>query len=224
MTKFKFAALTSVVLLAATLAGCSSTPTAIERKLFTIQTNYLDMVQVKTQTVQQVVSVTNVINDHQVVVHDVTNFIPVTVQVTNKVEVQTLGPASAATTTATTIGSSIANVVEPGSGTILGLAVGGLLALWREIRNRKLKGDNNILTDASIALTQIVETAREVLSKTPQGKEVADKLTSWMISHQSETGTISAISQIVKDNVSETNAQAAAAQILGLIGDTNKKT
>ena len=92
----------------------------------------------------------------------VTNIVPVFM--TNLVQVPVTNlvakPEALATIEAT---GSIVNTFAPGIGSILALALGGLYHGYRQVRNRKVNE----------ALVQGVETARAVLTTTPQGQSCA---------------------------------------------------
>lgn len=159
--------------------GCSSTPTATERKIFDVSTNY---------------------------VASGTNIIPIYVETikTNWV-------------TAINAGGSVVNTAAPGVGTLVSTGILGLLSIFLGIRNRQYAGQNTSLSQAAGTLAQIIETGREVLSKTPQGQQAANAFTAWMVTHQADTNTIAQITQIVKDSTDNEEAQKAADQILALI-------
>ena len=103
---------------------------------------------------------------------------------------------------------SIVNTFAPGIGSILALALGGLYHGYRQVRNRKVNE----------ALVQGVETARAILTTTPQG-EVADAaFVKWLMEHQREAGVFVTVSQLVEqlsDNpAARMTAQEIAARVL----------
>ena len=213
--------------------GCSTTPTALDRAVATVTTNYTPVLALQTNTITLVqtnvvvntITVTNAIG--QVVPVYVTNLFLDTVWKTNVVIATnmvasgyTMTPNSTATATAG-IAGAVSNLAAPGIGE---LVTGGLLAglsLFLGWRNRQMNGQNDALSQAAGTLSQIIETGRELMSKTTQGQKAADAFTQWMITHQAATQTIGEISQIVKSSTNNAEAQAAANQILALIGQTS---
>lgn len=211
------------------LCGCSTTPTGVDRAVANVQTNYAPVLAlqtnvitlVQTNTVVQVVTVTNSVGVPVPIF--TTNSQPITtyqtnvVLVTNQVPTYTLTPNATATGVAGAVGA-VTNTFLPGTG---GLVTSGLLAalsIFLGFRNRQMNGQNDALSQAAGVLAQTIETGREVLANTAQGKQASDAFTAWMVSHQADTNTIATISQIVKSSTNNVQAQAAANQILALIG------
>ncbi|HOA62350.1 MAG TPA: hypothetical protein PKK57_13465 [Verrucomicrobiota bacterium] len=136
----------------------------------------------------------------------VTNFVPVfytnTVQVpvTNLVaKPEVLGAIEAA--------GSVTNTFLPGVGSILALALGGLYHGYRQVRNRKVNE----------ALVQGVETARAILTTTPQGQAADAQFAKWLMDHQKEAGVFTTVSGLVEklsDNpAARLTAQEIAARV-----------
>ena len=98
---------------------------------------------------------------------------------------------------------SVVNTFMPGIGSIFALALGGLYHGYRQIRNRKVNE----------ALVQGVETARAVLTTTPQGQAADDALVAWLKAHQREAGVLGAVSGLVEATADNAAAQVAAAEI-----------
>ena len=73
---------------------------------------------------------------------------------------------------------TVVNTFAPGVGSIMALALGGLYHGYRQVRNRKVNE----------ALIQGVETARAVLTTTPQGQSVDAQFVRWLMKHQREAG------------------------------------
>lgn len=69
------------------------------------------------------------------------------------------------------------------------------------VRNRKVNE----------ALIQGVETARAVLTTTPQGQAADDQFVKWLMDHQKEAGVFSTVSQLV-DQLTDNPAAKMAAQ------------
>ncbi len=129
-----------------------------------------------------------------------TNFVPVFM--TNLVQVPVTNlvakPEAVAMIDAT---GSIVNTFAPGIGSILALALGGLYHGYRQVRNRKVNE----------ALIQGVETARAVLTTTPQGQAADAQLVKWLMEHQKEAGVFATVSQRV-DRLTDNPAAKVAAQ------------
>lgn len=222
--------LTSTLLLCGglLLIGCSTTPTAFDRSFAEIRTNYVPVLVLQTNVVTvtrtnlavDVVTITNSVGVPVPVF--VTNLVASSVPVTNYLIVTNLTPviqmtpSTNAVATASLIGAAVNNVV-PGFGSLITEGLLGALAVFLGFRARRMSGQNNALSQVAGTLAQTIETAREVMSKTPQGQEAANAFTQWMVSHQAETNTIADITNIVRTWTNNTEAQAAAAQILALI-------
>ncbi len=210
------------------LIGCASTvPTAFERTFATVETNYVPILVLHTNIVTQVqtnVQTVTVTNQIGVAVPVFTTNL-VTVQQTNVTAVTVtneqyvLTPNGTAKAVAGGLGMA-GNMVAPGFGGLVTSGVLGLLTLWFGYRNRQFAGKNDALTQSAGVLAQIIETGREVLATTPQGKDASNAFTSWMVSHQAETDTIATITKLVRDNVDNGEAQNAARKILELINKT----
>ena len=129
-----------------------------------------------------------------------TNFVPVFY--TNIVQVPVTNlvakPEALAAIDAT---GSVVNTFMPGIGSIFALALGGLYHGYRQIRNRKVNE----------ALVQGVETARAVLTTTPQGQAADAQFVKWLMDHQKEAGVFATVSALV-DQVSDNPAARLTAQ------------
>jgi hypothetical protein len=130
----------------------------------------------------------------------VTNVVPVFM--TNLVQVPVTNfvakPEAEAAIQAT---GSIVNAFAPGIGSIVALSLGGLYHGYRQFRNRKVNE----------ALVQGVETARAVLTTTPQGQAVDAQFVRWLMEHQKEAGVFATVSQLV-DQLSDNPAAKMTAQ------------
>jgi hypothetical protein len=130
----------------------------------------------------------------------VTNFVPVfmtnwmQVPVTNLVH----RPEAEATIQAT---GSLINTFVPGIGSIVALALGGLYHGYRQVRNRQVNQ----------ALVQGVETARAVLTTTPQGQAADAQFVKWLMEHQKEAGVFTIVSDLV-DQLTDNPAATLTAQ------------
>ena len=132
----------------------------------------------------------------------VTNFVPVfytnmvQVPVTNLVaRPEVLGAIEAA--------GSVTNTFLPGIGSILALALGGLYHGYRQVRNRKVNE----------ALIQGVETARAVLTTTPQGQAADAQFVKWLMDHQKEAGVFTTVSGLVEQFTDNPAARLTAQEI-----------
>src|SRR5437764_15037661 len=83
---------------------------------------------------------------------------------------------------------SIINTFAAGVGSIVALAVGELYHGYRQVRNRKVNE----------ALVQGVETARAVLTTTPQGKAADAQFVKWLMDQQREAGVFTTVSDLVE--------------------------
>src|SRR5512135_625171 len=130
----------------------------------------------------------------------VTNFVPVFY--TNVVQVPVTNlVAKPEAEAAIQAAGSIINTFAPGVGSILALALAGLYHGYRQVRNRKVNE----------ALVQGVETARAVLTTTPQGQAVDAQFVKWLMEHQKEAGVFTTVSALV-DQVSDNPAAKLTAQ------------
>lgn len=206
------------------LAGCAAVPTKFDRIFADVQTNYVPVLVIHTnvltvlQTNVATVTVTNQVGvavpifQTNVVTAFQTNLVPV--MVTNEQYTLTAKPIVAEVAG---VAGTVGNIAAPGSGALITGAIGALATIFLGYRNRQFKGQNNALSQSAGVLTQIIETGREVMATTPQGRDAADEFTTWMKEHQKSTQTAATIADLVKDNVSNQDAQRAAAQILALL-------
>src|SRR5262245_15089153 len=124
----------------------------------------------------------------------VTNFVQV--PVTNLVA----KPETEAAISAT---GSVINTFAPGVGSIVALALGGLYHGYRQVRNRKVNE----------ALVQGVETARAVLTTTPQGQAADAHFVKWLMDHQREAGVFTTVSGLVEQLSDNPAARITAQEI-----------
>lgn len=210
--------------------GCKSTtpPTGFEKTFANYQTNYVEKLVVltnvvplyQTNTVVNVVTVTNAVGvpvavpftNYNTVVTYTTN---VAVG-TNMVGVVTAAPSDTAKAVAGTVGSVVGTFV-PGAGGLVTSGILGLLSIFFGVRARQFSGKNTALSQVAGTLAQTIETAREILAKTPQGQAIDTQFVAWMVKNQNATDTISQIGKLVKDTVDNEEAKAAADQIIALM-------
>jgi hypothetical protein len=136
----------------------------------------------------------------------VTNFVPVFYTNLVQVPVTNLVAKTGVVATIDATGSVI-NTFMPGIGSIVALALGGLYHGYRQVRNRKVNE----------ALIQGVETARAILSTTPQGQAADAQFVRWLMEHQKEAGvftTVSGLVELLSDNpAARLTAQAIAERV-----------
>ena len=130
----------------------------------------------------------------------VTNFVPVFYTNLVQVPVTNLVAKPEALATIEAFGS-VTNTFLPGVGSILALALGGLYHGYRQVRNRKVNE----------ALVQGVETARAILTTTPQGQAADAQFVKWLMDHQKEAGVFATVSGLV-DQLSDNPAARLTAQ------------
>jgi hypothetical protein len=130
----------------------------------------------------------------------VTNFVPVFY--TNLVEVPVTNVVSNPVAEASiSAAGSLVNLFAPGLGSVIALVLGGLYHGYRQLRNRRVNE----------ALVQGVETARAVLTTTPQGQAADAQFVRWLMAHQKEAGVFATVSDLV-DQVSDNPAARMTAQ------------
>jgi hypothetical protein len=203
------------------LSGCSSLDRAYKQEvtwsdvpqvhMFTntvVVTNTVPVVTERTNVVYVTNEVSGIVSGYatrepvatNMVTAVVTNFVPVFM--TNMVQVPVtnlVGKPEAEATIQTT--GSVINTFAPGIGSIVALALGGLYHAYRQLRNRKVNE----------ALIQGVETARAVLTTTPQGQAVDAQFVRWLMEHQKESGVFATVSTLV-DQLSDNPAAKMTAQ------------
>jgi hypothetical protein len=130
----------------------------------------------------------------------VTNLVPVFMTNVVQVPVTNLVAKPEAEAAIGAVGS-VVNTFAPGIGSIVALALGGLYHGYRQVRNRRVNE----------ALVQGVETARAVLTTTPQGKAADAQLVKWLMDHQREAGVLGTVSDLV-ESVSDNPAARMTAQ------------
>lgn len=129
-----------------------------------------------------------------------TNTVPVFETNLVQVPVTNLVASPAALATIGAIGA-VGDTYLPGIGSMIALLLGGLYHGYRQVRNRKVNE----------ALVQGVETAREILETTPQGKAADAQFVKWLMEHQKEAGVFTTVANLV-DNLSDNPAAKLTAQ------------
>jgi hypothetical protein len=131
-----------------------------------------------------------------------TNFVPVLV--TNCVQVPVTNlVAKPEAEAAIAAAGSVVNTFAPGVGSVVALVLGGLYHGYRQLRNRKVNE----------ALVQGVETARAVLTATPQGRVVDAQFVKWLMQHQKEAGVFATVSDLVDELSDNPAARLTAREI-----------
>jgi hypothetical protein len=142
----------------------------------------------------------------------VTNFVPVFY--TNVVQVPVTNlVAKPEAEVAIQAAGSVVNTFAPGIGSILALALGGLYHGYRQVRNRKVNE----------ALVQGVETARAVLTTTPQGQAVDAQFVKWLMDHQKEAGIFTTVSGLVEQLSDNPAARLTAQEISARVQQTQQQ-
>lgn len=191
-------------------AGCASLsgpPSALEASLFNVETNHVQEVQAATNTVPVVLPVTTAAGETVLV----TNYVERVVYVTNSVPVYTFSPGDrveAVRDSATQIG----NLVAPGSGTLIGLVVGGVASIWASIRSARSR-------KLAAGMAQAIETARKVLQTTPQGQAADKAFVQWLKRHQTEQGVMVEVLKLIQKTVDDKDAERVAGEISRLIAE-----
>ena len=98
---------------------------------------------------------------------------------------------------------SIVNTFLPGIGSMVALLLGGLYHGYRQVRNRRVNE----------ALVQGVETARAVLTTTPQGQAADAAFVKWLMEHQKEAGVFTIVSGLVDQFTDNPAAKMTAQEI-----------
>jgi len=178
------------------LSGCATLDRAYRQEV--TWTN-APVVEVVTNAVVVSRSVTGPMGTN-VVTEVVTNFVPVFYTNMVRVAVTNLAARPEALASIEAAGVGI-NTFAPGIGSIVALVLGGLYHGYRQLRNRKVNE----------ALVQGVETARAILTTTPQGQVADAHFVKWLMDHQKEAGVFATVSDLV-ERVSDSPAARVAAQ------------
>lgn len=201
--------------LALCITGCKlvgtdpSAPNGFERLVFTTVTNYIavpmqvtqtnivthEQVVYATNTVGQIVTVTNVFFMPEYRVVTITNIIP---QYENKVNGGTTATIQAA-------GTAI-NTFLPGVGGIASSGLLALLGLWAQLRSSK-RGQTNS------TLAQEIETIREFIKSLPSGAKYDQAITAFLQTHQLESGVAQQVLGILQNQVDNQEAKTALQEI-----------
>lgn len=195
--------------------GCQSAPpTKVEHFLFDVTTNRTEVVE--PQTVQEPeVTRTNVVTMDQATGATVTNSVTRTnwvsreILVTNVVEEYALSP-NATAKAAQESGAAIANLLAPGSGSLVGLILGAIPAIWATLRSRK-KGA------VAASTMQGLQVFRAFIQQTEGGQAVDRELTRWLQKHQVETGVANEVLKLLGSVVDDRDAKRVASEIQDIL-------
>ena len=192
------------------VAGCAAfadtrNPNIVERTIYDVHTNYIDVAVLHTNVVTQVNTVT-VTNEQNNIV-TTTNTVVMTniVSSTDQVPVYGLTTKTATASTVSAIGAGI-NIVAPGVGSCVSLGLMALLTLFAHLRGLKHAA-------TSSTLAQEVETMREFIQSLPNGTKYDTAITGWLQAHQLETGVATQVLGIVGNVVDNPAAKVAAQEI-----------
>ena len=177
-------------------AGCGAPPVAVEQHFYTITTN-------ETPVVTSAATVAAVTNDN------VVTFTTNVVYSTNIQVGYVFTPNLTNAAPAVEIARGIGNVFGP-YGDLIAAAIIGVLALWGKVRSQQASKAEA----ASAVLAQGIETLREILKTTPQGRELDTQIVALLSKQQITAGVIREVARIVNDNVDNPAAKQAARALL----------
>src|SRR5512143_3599237 len=213
----------ALALLAACASGCSTLDRAYKQEVTwtnapvvqvvtntVVVTNLVPQVVERTSVVYVTNAATGAVSGYatrepvatNIVTAVVTNFVPVFYTNVVRVPVTNLVARPEALAAIDAVGS-VTNTFLPGIGSILAPALGGLYHGYRQVRNRRVNE----------ALVQGVETARAVLTTTPQGQAVDAQFVKWLMDHQKEAGVFTTVSGLVEQLSDNPAARLTAQEI-----------
>ena len=232
----------ALITLLAVSSGCAALTRKADSVLLNIQTNYVPVIQIVTNTVITEVPVIKYVEKwstrdvfvptNGTVITNITVVTNINPIITNQfvtnivVALETNMVASSVTVTPKSSVQALPGAVGGffgpwGAVGAIGLAA--LLALYARRRQTQLNealGKQKTAEDSAAALVQNIEVARQILEqleKTPQGANVAAKYKEWLQAHQSAAGVIGAVGQIVADNVDPEAAKYIALKLTGKV-------
>jgi hypothetical protein len=183
------------------LIGCKSLattpPTAAERLVYDVHTNYVSVYTVQTNYV--VGLITNILNQAVWVTN------PVIGVSTQHVAQYGLTVKPGTTTVVTDAGAAV-NTMYPGIGSMASMGVLALLGAWGWFRGR-----NSSAT--SVTLAQEIETMREFILTLPNGTKYDTAITGWLQTHQVQAGVAQQVLSVLANQVSNPDAKAALVNI-----------
>lgn len=105
----------------------------------------------------------------------------------------------------------------PGYGSLAGMGLGVVAAIWGWIRSSK-----NGATAATLA--QSIEAIREFIKGLPNGPNMDLVLTNWLQQHQADTQTLNNVLTLLANDVSNADAKVVAQQLQATIASLNSPT
>jgi hypothetical protein len=178
------------------LAGCGSPPVAVEQHFYTITTNETPIV-------------TSAVTFQAVTNGPVVTFTTNVVYTTNLQVGYVFTPNTTNAAPVVGIARGIGNIFGP-YGDLIAAAIIGALALWGKVRSTQATQADA----ASAVLAQGIETLREILKTTPQGREMDTQIVALLSKQQITAGVIREVARIVNDNVDNPAAKQAARALL----------
>lgn len=115
------------------------------------------------------------------------------------------------------VGTAV-NTFFPGVGGIVSTGLALILGAWGYLRSNKQAA----VTGG--ALTQEIQTILTFVGQLPNGSEYVNALTAWLQAHQNDTDTVDQIAALIAKEVSNTDAKAAANQVIATINSLKTVT
>lgn len=206
------------------LTGCSlfgtnpSPPSALEQKFFNTVTNYHDVIVLKTNLTEIILTnhvavyETNALGQIGTVTQQVLVpiFVPQITASTQSVAGYTQTP-NATTTAAIGAISTGTNIVAPGFGALVGAGLTAIVTLIGYLRSYKPA------VATKDALSQEMETVLEFVKALPNGVEYKAALTKFLAAHQADAGVVVQVANLLANEVSNPDAKVAAQQVIDAI-------
>lgn len=218
------AGLLTASLLAICLSGCvSGTPlnsNPVGGLLYNTQTNYVPQVQVQTNVIPVTVYHTNEVTLQQTNVQGVTTYttnaviVPVLAYQTNTVSVTNQVPQYS-----NTLKPGVQQGIQGAGSFISTLFPGGGAIAWAIIAALTGLGyftsakNSNANYSTAATLAQEIQTLLNFLGALPNGSVYTNVFKTWLAAHQNDADAITKVLDILKNEVSNPNAQIAATQI-----------
>jgi len=222
-TRILLSALSAIFTILLT-TGCQSAPTAFDEALWDIRTNYVDVVEARTnvvtiyetnlvtQTVTNTVEVEPGVWLPQVTVTE-TPIVSITTNTyvslsTNRLPEYHAEPDAQLVQSAQAVGSFF------GVGELAGAIVTGLLGIagvWR-FKGQQVKTAQAV----NVSLVNAVETLRNIIKTTPQGAQLDTAIKSFLIEHQIEAGVFQEVVKLLESKLNSKDASRLAQSILAL--------
>lgn len=204
--------------------GCESTPTAFDEALWDVQTNYVDVVETRTNvvTVYETNLIARTVTNLVEVMPDVwlpqvsvteTPVVRITTNTfilfaTNTVPAYRATPDPGLVATARTVGGFF------GVGDLVGAIVTGLLSIagvWR-FKHKQVRTAQAV----NESLVNAVETLRHIIKTTPQGAQLDTAIKAFLIEHQIEAGVFQEVVKLLESKLNSKDASRLAQSILAI--------